>query len=85
MTSLPYKSSPLHQLYPFTFNFVVAHFYGAIVFTASLFLHVALKLPTIRHAYRERGGNAVKTSDSFSAGRSEHIRYVRTDSEGGRR
>lgn len=41
--------------YPFRFNFVVAHYYGAIVFTASLLLHVLVKLPTIRHAYRERG------------------------------
>ncbi|HWT95209.1 MAG TPA: molybdopterin-dependent oxidoreductase [Solirubrobacteraceae bacterium] len=41
--------------YPFKFNFVVAHYYGAIVFTASLLLHVLVKLPTIRHAYRERG------------------------------
>src|SRR5206468_2466075 len=41
--------------YPFKFNFVVAHYYGAIVFTAALAVHVAVKLPTVRRAYRERG------------------------------
>ena len=34
--------------YPFKFNFVVAHYYGAIVFVASLVLHVIVKLPVIR-------------------------------------
>ena len=33
--------------YPFKFNFVVAHYYGAIVFVASLVLHVIVKLPVI--------------------------------------
>ena len=33
--------------YPFKFNFVVAHYYGAIVFVASLALHVIVKLPVI--------------------------------------
>jgi DMSO/TMAO reductase YedYZ molybdopterin-dependent catalytic subunit len=42
--------------YGFRFNFVVAHYYGAIVFVASLALHVALKMPVIVRAYRERGG-----------------------------
>ncbi len=41
--------------YPFKFNFVVAHYYGAIVFVASLVLHVIVKLPVILRAYRERG------------------------------
>jgi DMSO/TMAO reductase YedYZ molybdopterin-dependent catalytic subunit len=41
--------------YGFRFNFVVAHYYGAIVFVASLALHVALKMPVIVRAYRERG------------------------------
>src|SRR3954453_8085330 len=41
--------------YPFQFNFVVAHYYGAIVFVASLALHVIVKLPVIVKAYRERG------------------------------
>jgi DMSO/TMAO reductase YedYZ molybdopterin-dependent catalytic subunit len=41
--------------YAFGFNFVVAHYYGAIVFVASLALHVAIKMPVIVRAYRERG------------------------------
>ena len=41
--------------YVFKFNFVVAHYYGAVVFVAALVLHVALKAPVIRRAYRERG------------------------------
>ena len=41
--------------YAFKFNFVVAHYYGAVVFVASLVLHVMVKLPTMRRAYRERG------------------------------
>ena len=41
--------------YPFKFNFVVAHYYGAIVFVASLVLHVIVKLPVIAKAYRQRG------------------------------
>ena len=41
--------------YPFRFNFVLAHYWAAIVFVGSLALHVAIKVPTIRRAYRERG------------------------------
>jgi DMSO/TMAO reductase YedYZ molybdopterin-dependent catalytic subunit len=41
--------------YPFKFNFVVAHYYGAVVFVASLALHVIVKLPVMRRAYREHG------------------------------
>jgi DMSO/TMAO reductase YedYZ molybdopterin-dependent catalytic subunit len=41
--------------YPFKFNFVVAHYYGAIVFVASLVLHVAIKTPVILRAFRQRG------------------------------
>jgi DMSO/TMAO reductase YedYZ molybdopterin-dependent catalytic subunit len=41
--------------YPFKFNFLVAHYYGAIVFVASLVLHVIVKLPVIARAYRQRG------------------------------
>jgi DMSO/TMAO reductase YedYZ molybdopterin-dependent catalytic subunit len=41
--------------YAFRFNFVVAHYYGAIVFVASLAVHVIVKLPVIARAYRERG------------------------------
>jgi DMSO/TMAO reductase YedYZ molybdopterin-dependent catalytic subunit len=41
--------------YAFHFNFVVAHYYGAVVFTAALALHVIVKLPVVARAYRERG------------------------------
>jgi DMSO/TMAO reductase YedYZ molybdopterin-dependent catalytic subunit len=41
--------------YAFKFNFVVAHYYGAVVFVAALTLHVLVKLPVIRRAYRDRG------------------------------
>jgi DMSO/TMAO reductase YedYZ molybdopterin-dependent catalytic subunit len=41
--------------YAFEFNFVVAHYYGAIVFTAALVLHVLVKTPVIVRAYRDRG------------------------------
>jgi DMSO/TMAO reductase YedYZ molybdopterin-dependent catalytic subunit len=41
--------------YPWKFNFVSAHWYGAWIFVAALALHVALKVPTIRRAFRDRG------------------------------
>jgi DMSO/TMAO reductase YedYZ molybdopterin-dependent catalytic subunit len=41
--------------YPFRFNFVVAHYYGAWVFTLALLLHVGVKLPVARRAFREHG------------------------------
>jgi DMSO/TMAO reductase YedYZ molybdopterin-dependent catalytic subunit len=41
--------------YVFPFSFVTAHYYGAIIFIASLVLHVAVKTPVILRAYRERG------------------------------
>jgi DMSO/TMAO reductase YedYZ molybdopterin-dependent catalytic subunit len=41
--------------YAFEFNFVVAHYYGAVVFVAALALHVVVKSPVIVRAYRERG------------------------------
>ena len=34
--------------YPWHFNFVVAHYYGAWVFLAALVVHVAIKLPAVR-------------------------------------
>ena len=41
--------------YPWKFSFVPSHYYAAFVFLAALALHVSLKFPTIRKAYRERG------------------------------
>jgi DMSO/TMAO reductase YedYZ molybdopterin-dependent catalytic subunit len=41
--------------YPWNFNFVVAHYYGAWAFLGALFVHVATKFTTLRTAYAERG------------------------------
>src|SRR3954453_731205 len=41
--------------YAFHLNFVVAHYYGAVVFTGALVLHVLVKSPVILRAFRERG------------------------------
>lgn len=41
--------------YPFHFRFVVAHYYGAVVFVAALAVHIVVKLPVMVRAYRERG------------------------------
>jgi DMSO/TMAO reductase YedYZ molybdopterin-dependent catalytic subunit len=41
--------------YPFHFNFVVAHYWGAWVFIGALVVHVLTKLPVIARAYREQG------------------------------
>jgi DMSO/TMAO reductase YedYZ molybdopterin-dependent catalytic subunit len=41
--------------YPWSFNFVVAHYYGAFVFLGALTVHVLTKLTVIRAAYAERG------------------------------
>lgn len=41
--------------YPFRFNFVPAHYFGAVIFVAALALHVTLKLPTVLRAFREHG------------------------------
>jgi DMSO/TMAO reductase YedYZ molybdopterin-dependent catalytic subunit len=48
----------MQNWYPFAFNFVVAHYYGAVVFVASIVLHVAIKLPVMRRAWGERDGLA---------------------------
>ena len=41
--------------YPWGFGFVPAHYYGAFVFLAALGLHLVLKLPVVRRAFREQG------------------------------
>jgi len=48
----------MQNWYPFHFNFVVAHYYGAVVFVAALALHVVIKLPVMRRAWREQQGLA---------------------------
>jgi DMSO/TMAO reductase YedYZ molybdopterin-dependent catalytic subunit len=40
--------------YAFDFNFVVAHYYGGVVFVGALVLHVLVKAPVILQAYRRR-------------------------------
>jgi DMSO/TMAO reductase YedYZ molybdopterin-dependent catalytic subunit len=45
----------IQNFYPWHFNFVRAHYYGAWVFIAAFAVHVLIKLPTIARAYRERG------------------------------
>jgi DMSO/TMAO reductase YedYZ molybdopterin-dependent catalytic subunit len=41
--------------YPFGFSFVVAHYYGAVVFTAAFVIHLVVKVPVAVRAYRARG------------------------------
>ena len=41
--------------YPFHFNFVVAHYWAAVVFVASLGVHLVVKLPVAARAYRRHG------------------------------
>ncbi len=41
--------------YPWSFSFVPAHYYGAFVFLGALALHVTLKLPVVRRAFRDQG------------------------------
>src|SRR3954447_16380336 len=45
----------MQSFYLFKFNFVVAHYYGAVVFVASMLLHVVVKSPAVVRAYRDRG------------------------------
>ncbi len=45
----------IQLFYPWHFGFVRAHYYGAWVFIAALTLHVLVKLPTVRRAYRQNG------------------------------
>jgi DMSO/TMAO reductase YedYZ molybdopterin-dependent catalytic subunit len=45
----------IQVFYPWHFNFVRAHYYGAWVFLAAFVVHVLIKLPTIARAYRARG------------------------------
>ncbi len=53
--------------YPFHFNFVIAHYWGAVVFLASFTLHFCLKMPTVLRAYRERGLARTQIEDSLAA------------------
>jgi DMSO/TMAO reductase YedYZ molybdopterin-dependent catalytic subunit len=45
----------IQLFYPWHFNFVREHYYGAWVFVAALSAHVLVKLPTMVRAFREQG------------------------------
>ncbi|MGO9976657.1 MAG: molybdopterin-dependent oxidoreductase [Solirubrobacteraceae bacterium] len=45
----------IQNYYPWHFNFVVAHYWGAWVFFAAFLLHVAIKMPTVVRSFRARG------------------------------
>lgn len=45
----------IQVFYPWPFSFVAAHYYGALLFLGALTLHIAVKLPVVRQAFRERG------------------------------
>jgi DMSO/TMAO reductase YedYZ molybdopterin-dependent catalytic subunit len=45
----------IQNFYPWHFNFVRAHYYGAWIFVSALAVHVGVKLPVVVRAYRERG------------------------------
>ena len=49
--------------YPFGFNFVVAHYYAAVIFVAALGAHVVVKLPIAVRAIRARDGLAPLRED----------------------
>lgn len=49
--------------YPWRFNFVVAHYWGAWVFLAALVLHLGLQAPVIRRAYATRDAVGEITGD----------------------
>ena len=44
--------------YAFGFSFVPAHYYGAVIFVASMAVHIVVKLPVMLRASRERGCRA---------------------------
>jgi DMSO/TMAO reductase YedYZ molybdopterin-dependent catalytic subunit len=45
----------IQDYYPWHFNFVVAHYWGAWVFFSAFLVHVTVKTPTVVRAYRRRG------------------------------
>jgi len=45
----------IQVFYPWPFDFVPAHYYGALVFLGALVLHIAVKIPVARRAFREKG------------------------------
>ena len=53
--------------YPFKFNFVVAHYYGAVVFVAALVLHVLVKLPVDARRVPRRAACCAPLRDDVAA------------------
>jgi DMSO/TMAO reductase YedYZ molybdopterin-dependent catalytic subunit len=49
--------------YPFGFNFVVAHYWAAVVFVASLAVHLVVKVPVAARAFRTHGALARLRAD----------------------
>jgi len=45
----------IQNWYPWGFNFVASHYYGAFIFLAALALHVVSKTPIALRSFRERG------------------------------
>ena len=45
----------IQDYYPWHFNFVVAHYWGAWVFCAAFAVHVVVKMPVVVRSYRARG------------------------------
>jgi len=60
--------------YPFDFNFVVAHYYGAVIFIASMLVHLVIKLPTVFRAMREHGLRPL--GESLAETRSEPLDHA---------
>jgi DMSO/TMAO reductase YedYZ molybdopterin-dependent catalytic subunit len=45
----------IQDYYPWHYNFVVAHYWGAWVFFAAFTVHVVVKMPVVIRSYRARG------------------------------
>lgn len=45
----------IQNFYPWHFDFVVAHYWGAWVFFSAFLVHVVVKMPTVVRAFRTRG------------------------------
>jgi DMSO/TMAO reductase YedYZ molybdopterin-dependent catalytic subunit len=58
----------MQNWYPFKFNFVVAHYYGALVFIASLLVHVVIKTPVMVRAFREHGLKPTSLPEPYEPG-----------------
>jgi len=57
----------MQNWYVFKFDFVVMHYYGGVVFVAALAVHVAIKMPVVVRAYRDRGVPGPRDPDGLVA------------------